>query len=299
MPRKQPTPRKVGAKKGKRKRFVYPKPQRPPVFDWQHVTLKDGQEAIFVASHFGLLSFQFNPGYLKEALTNEVQALMNRVLKGEYPEVIDGRECIIIEEEAHKAGVRYADPVWQDMLLDYSDSAYMLFVGMIPAKLNELPSLLVEQILYKIMTWMDDANLIRFGVKSGARRMWDDLVKEYGRVLKEDWDVFKPGPKEVTSSAERAEMLAFYTAQLELCQAAKATYKQYRKSRWRSRVKERHPDFSDEFIAHLADHKPSEVALLITGRHFGKIVGRDYRGLDELRRQLGLARKEAQSSGNG
>jgi hypothetical protein len=261
--------------------------------------LPDGRLATYVSSNFVLMSCLYRPEQLREDLTDHVQAFMNMALRGIEPEKSDGRKFLIIEEEAERAGARYADPELQQLLLEYSAAAYEMFTQMIAVRMHQLPDLLVEQILYKILTWMEEERLLQFPVKSGPRKMWDDLVKEYGNVLKEEWQVAKPGPREVTPQSERAEMLAFYNSQLTLCQKAKLIYKQNKKGHWRRLVKEEHPDFDDEFIASLTDHKPSEIATLITGRYFKKLVGNDYRGADEVRRQLGLARREAARDGSG
>lgn len=292
MPKRQSPPNGTTARVKQKKQSVTPTSEKPTIEGW-HVHLPDGQRSTYVRANFALMSCLYDPNRLKESLTDHVQEFINVAIKGAVPPRDRGRRHLVLEEEAIKAGVRDTDPEMQRLLLRYGDYAYELFTRMIVVRLYELPDLLVEQILYKIMTRMEAEGLIKFGVKSGARRMWDDLVREYGRILKEDWNVFKPGPREVTSRAERAEMLSFYNSRLEICRAAKTTYKQHRKGRWKAQVRQRHPGYDEEFIAHLADHKPSEIATLITGKRFNKIVGRDYRGLEEVRRQLGLARKEA------
>jgi hypothetical protein len=66
-----------------------------------------------------------------------------------------------------------------------------------------------------------------------------------------------------------------------------------RKAHGAGRIEERHKCLDKDDIENIIRLKPSEVALLISGKGFKKIIGKDFRGEAELRRQLGIARKEA------
>jgi hypothetical protein len=91
-------------------------------------------------------------------------------------------------------------------------------------------------------------------------------------------------------------MLAFYNFVHAVCKSAKTLYKRNRGGDWRSVVKQNHGELDSDDIENLVRLKPSEVAHLMTGKRFNRILGADLRGEDELKRQLGKARKEAAES---
>ena len=278
----------------KRKRFTYPKPDKPPI-KVRRSSLPDGKMNIEVDSNFVTMACSYHPEELKERLTDHVRALLSVVLSGVNP--VDSEGDLLLYVEEYTARIRDQDPEMQQLVLMYDDWAYETFTGMILSKMYQLPELLVEQIHYKIISMLDEEGRIPFKVKAGARRMWDDLVNEMGKVLKEEWLDLKPGPKEVTSKEERADMLAFYKVQLGMCQSAKMLYRQIysqgRSGSWRAKIKEKYLDLDEDVINNLPEHKASELAILGTGKHFKKIIGRNFRGAEEVKRQLGIARKEA------
>jgi hypothetical protein len=91
-------------------------------------------------------------------------------------------------------------------------------------------------------------------------------------------------------------MLNFYDAILPVCQSAKSIYKRNRKSDWRSAVLKKHQNLGKEDMENLIRMKPSEVAHLITGKHFKRIIGKDLHGEAEVKRQLVFARNEARQA---
>lgn len=285
--------RKGDSPKGKR--FIYPKPDKPPI-RVRRSSSPDGKMNIEVDSKFVTMACSYHPEELKEWLIDHVKTLLIVGFRGTDPK--DSEENLRLQmEEAYVAPLQGLDPEMQELVLVYGNFSYETFTEMILSKMYQLPELLVEQIHYKIISVLDEKGHVPFKVKAGARRMWDDLVNEMGKVLKEEWLNLKPGPKEVTSKIERAGMLAFYKAQLGMCQSAKVLYRQIhsqdRRRNWRVKIKERHPELDDVVIDNVPDHKASELAILGTGKYFKKIIGRDFRGAEEVKRQLGIARKEA------
>jgi hypothetical protein len=279
----------------RRKRFIYPKPDKPPI-KVRKSSLSDGKLNIEVDSTFVTMACSYHPEELKEWLIDHVKALLTVMFRGTDPG--DSEENLRLQaEEAYASPLQNLDPELQELVVMYGNFSYETFTEMILSKMYQLPELLVEQIHYKIISMLDEEGRVPFKVKAGARRMWDDLVNEMGKVLKEEWLNLKPGPKEFTSREERAEMLAFYKAQLGMCQSAKMLYRQIynegRSGKWHVKIKERYPELDAVVIDNIPDHKASELAILGTGKHFKKIIGRDFRGAEEVKRQLGIARKEA------
>lgn len=282
----------------KRKRHTYPKPDKPPI-KVRRSSLPNGRLNIEVDSTFVTMACSYHPEELKEWLIEHVKALLTVMSRGTDPG--DSEENLVLQvKEAYTAPLQDLDTEMQELVLMYGNFSYETFTEMILSKMYQLPELLVEQIHYKIISMLDEEGRIHFKVKAGARRMWDDLVNEMGKVLKEEWLDLKPGPKEVTSREERAEMLTFYKAQLEMCQSARMLYRQIynegRSGNWRAKIKERCPELDAVLIDNIPDHKASELAILGTGKHFKKIIGRDFRGAEEVKRQLGIARKEAKDN---
>lgn len=282
----------------KRKRHIYPKPDTSPI-KVRKTTPLDGRLTVEVDSNFVTMACFYHPEELKEWLIDHVKSLLTVIFRGADPG--DSEEKLRLQaEEAYASPLQSLDPELQELVIMYGNFSYETFTEMILSKMYQLPDLLVEQIHYKIISMLADEGRIPFKVTAGTRRLWDDLVNEMGKVLKEEWLNLKPGPKAVTSKEERAEMLTFYRVQLEICQSAKILYRQIynqgRRGDWRLKIKERHPELDAVVIDNIPDHKPSELAVLGTGKHFKKIIGRDLRGAEEVKRQLGIARKEAKDN---
>lgn len=286
-------PANVDGKSRKIKPPPYPKLKWPEEIQVNRIIMPDGALSFGVNPNFVTMSCLYYPWELRERLADHVQWVLNKALKRAVDQDSEEHPVLIIDEEAWKAGVRDLDPTMQELINKYSDYAYNVFTRVLLTKMYQLPELLVEKIMYKIVFLLHKDNLMPFKVKSGARRMWEDLGKEEWKDVKEEWLDLKPGMKPVTSRQERAEMLAYYHAVRTTCQQAKRLYKETSSRRWKSTVKERFPILDDVIIDNLPDHKPSWLAELLTGRHFRKVIGKDFRGLPEVKRQLGIARQEA------
>jgi hypothetical protein len=157
----------------------------------------------------------------------------------------------------------------------------------------QVPETLVQNILQKIITMLDEDDRAPFTLKKGVRQMWDELAQKEGKALKDDWVALKPGTKPFTSKQERAEMFAYYYTVLPVCQKAKNFYNKTNLRRWKDEAKKKFPGLDDMIINNLPDHKPSWLAELQTGIHFRKVIGKNLKGLSEVRRQIGKARQEA------
>jgi hypothetical protein len=272
----------------KRRRFPIPIDEKKPINTFI-VELPDDTYYMYVDSFIVSVGCTYRPESLRAELNKHMYILMQSVLT-RFKDFKEGAMGVM-EGEAEETGFRYSDPELQRFLDRYSTFAYETFINMIQYKMYELPELLLELIEYRVFALMEEDRFYIPLEKSIGRKMWDDLVRQYGRALKEDWLNIKPGPVEGTSKSERAEMLAFYNTTLVTCQSAKRIYKQNKGRDWRGKVKESHEELG-EFIESVADHRPSDLAILITGRKFNKIIGKDFRGSEEVRRQLGIARKE-------
>ncbi len=178
----------------------------------------------------------------------------------------------------------------------YNEDAFDLFERRIAAKMEVLPYHLVQQIFFALVPKLETKKVLVSKEKSANRKLWDSLSLFYGKSLKEEWIDLKPGPTAVTSKKERTEMLNFYYAILPICQSVKSIYKRNRKSDWRSAVLKKHQNLSKEDMENLIRMRPSEVAHLITGKHFKRIIGKDLHGEAEVKRQLGFARNEAKEA---
>ncbi len=197
------------------------------------------------------------------------------------------------EKAALKAKRKFQKPSLQQVLDSYSERAYAIFIQRLPSAMNDAPYRLLTEVLYALICDLEKSGIFVFGDKYTVRKLWDSLAHFYGKNLKRSWVQLRPGPSATTSKAERAEMLTYYNAMLAECQGAKSIYKQNRKGSWRNQIKESHKYLDKDDIENIIRMKPSEVALLITGKHFKRIIGKDFHGEAELRRQLGIARKEA------
>lgn len=285
----------------KRKLRIYPKPDTSPI-RVRRTTSLDGRIVVEVDSNFVTMACFYHPEELKEWLIDHVKSLLTVMFKGTDPG--DSEENLRLQaEEAYASPLQSLDPELQELVVMYGNFSYETFTEMILSKMHQLPDLLVEQIHYKIISMLAEEGRVPFKVKAGIRRLWDDLVNEMGKVLKEEWLNLKPGPKEFTSREERAEMLAFYKAHLGICQSVKMLYRQIysqgRSGDWRMKIKKRYPELDAVVIDNIPDHKASELAILATGKHFKKIIGRDFKGAEEVKRQLGIARKEAKDNPRG
>lgn len=178
----------------------------------------------------------------------------------------------------------------------YHEEAFDLFLRRIAFKMEVLPYHLIQQIFFALVSKLEAKEVLVSNEKSAHRKLWDSLGRFYGQSLKEEWADLKPGPSAVTSKKERSAMLNFYDAKLPVCQSAKSIYKRNRQSDWRSAVLKKHQDLSEEDMENLIRMKPSEVAQLITGKHFKKIIGKDLEGEAEIKRQLVVARNEAKEA---
>jgi hypothetical protein len=174
----------------------------------------------------------------------------------------------------------------------YNDEAFDLFERRIASKMEVLPYHLVQQIFFALVSKLEANEVLVSNEKSAHRKLWDSLGHFYGRSLKEEWADLKPGPSVVTSDEERTAMLTFYNAVLPVCQSAKSIYKRNRKSDWRAAILKKHPGLSKDDVENLIRMKPSEVAHLITGKRFKRIIGKDLEGEAETKRQVTIARAE-------
>jgi hypothetical protein len=253
-----------------------------------HITAS-GLTEFSVSTVFGVFSFTYDRERFTEPLADYVKQLMNK-----YSVCTDSvkAEVLEVEEEIAKVDVRYEEPVLQKLLEIYTKRASELFEARFPGRMYSLPFRLAEQIALVIVSAMEGDDLIEQSHKSATRKMWDVLIRDYGKSIRQEWLCLKPGPVEGTSKAQRYEMLDFYIVMLSHCQNAKKFYKQNRHLDWRSLVLERFGFFSHDEIESIERLRPSELALLITGKYFKRIVGKNLGGEAELRRQLGIARAE-------
>jgi hypothetical protein len=178
------------------------------------------------------------------------------------------------------------------VLDSYSEQAYDIFVRRITAKMEVLPYHLVQQILFALVSKLETDEIFIPKEKSAYLKLWNSLMQFYGQSLKEEWTKLRPGPTVVTTEAERAAMLDFYNSILTDCQSAKSIFKKNRKGHWRTQVRDKYKDLDDDDIENLIRMKPSEVGHVITGKRFKKIIGKDFKGEAEVKRQLGIARSE-------
>jgi len=231
---------------------------------------------------FGTFAFVYNYSELPPQFTAAMKILVNDLFN----------PLTKREEAERKAGRRLHMPSLQKVLDSYSERAYETFIQRLPYEMRDVPYRLVMEILYALISDMERSGEVKFRNKYTLRKLWDGLIQIYGNSLKESWVELKPGPSATTSKVQRAEMLRYYNSVLPDCQSAKSIYKQNQKGPWRRLIKERQKLDKDD-IENIIRLKPSEVALLITGKHFKRIIGKDFHGEAELRRQLGIARKEA------
>ena len=178
----------------------------------------------------------------------------------------------------------------------YNEEAFDLFERRIASKMEVLPYHLVQQIFFALVSELEAKDFLVPKEKSAHRKLWDSLGRSYGQSLKEEWADLKPGPSAVTSEKKRTDMLNYYDAILPICLNAKSIYKRNRKSDWRSAVLKKHQSLGEEDMENLIRMKPSEVAHLITGKYFNKIIGKDLQGEAEIKRQLVFARNEARQA---
>jgi hypothetical protein len=232
---------------------------------------------------FGTFAFVY--GYLE--LPKQFTKLVKRTVNTLFGELIRR------EQPALKARRKLQNPSLQQVLDSYSDGAYLLFIQRLPSAMSEVPYRLLTEVLFALICDLEQEGRFVFSDKYTVRKMWDALAHFYGKNLKRSWADLRPGPSATTSKAERAEMLTYYYSILPDCQDAKSIYKKNRKGSWRRQIKESHKYLDKDDIENIIRLKPSEVALLITGKHFKRIIGKDFHGEAELRRQLGIARKEA------
>lgn len=203
-----------------------------------------------------------------------------------------------------------------ELLDKYSEHAYKIFTGRLRLEVYRLRDLVLRKVMFKIVGELEKDGFVPYDEMHKIRRMWDDMAGDVLRSLRDDWLELKPGPKPNTSEQERARMLTFYNEVLPTCQRAKQLYKQItspkitarRKgeinnreknysSTWKSTVKQQFPALGDAVIGCLPDHKPCELAEIMTGRHFRKVKGKNLKGWDGLKKQLTKARIEAKTRG--
>jgi hypothetical protein len=229
----------------------------------------DGRSGkITVDTRFGDFSFVFEV----EELRNNIAHYMKREMNNSFIRKLYGQDPGVLDS--------------------YSEQAYDIFVRRITAKMEVLPYHLVQQILFGLMSKLETDGIFIPKEKSANRKLWDSLMHFYGQSLKEEWTKLRPGPTAVTTEAERAEMLDFYNSILADCQSAKSIYKKNRRGHWRTQVKDKHKRLDDDDIENLIRMEPSEVGHVITGKRFKKIIGKDFKGEAEVKRQLGIARSE-------
>lgn len=198
--------------------------------------------------------------------------------------------------------IKSDDPRMQELLPKYGEYAYDMFQSRLRLELYQLPELLVQKVIFKTLGALEKDGFVPYSVKFEARKLWDDIANGVWKDLRDPWLTLKPGARQLTSKQERARMLAFYYAVLPTCQEAKKIYKQIfsgkknsNSSNWKSEVKKQFPNLDNVIVNNLPDHKPSQLAELQTGRYFHKVIGKDFKGLAEVRRQLRIARKEAET----
>jgi hypothetical protein len=236
-----------------------------------------------VNTHFGTFAFVYGYLELPKHFTKLVKRTVN-TLFGAYRR----REIAAL-----KAGRKLQNPSFQQVLNSYSEGAYLIFMQRLPSAMHEVPYRLLTEVLFALICDLEKTGRFVFVDKYTVRKMWDCLAHFNGTNLKRSWTDLRPGPSATTSKAERAEMLKYYNSILPECQGAKSIYKQNRKGSWRRQIRENHKYLDKDDIENIIRLKPSEVALLITGKRFRRIIGKDFHGEAELRRQLGIARKEA------
>jgi hypothetical protein len=296
MQKKQPSAKR-GAKTARKSRKIKipleSHLQWPEEIGIKQVILPDGSFHFVVSPRFATMCCLYFPEELRERLSYHVQALLKGLLKGVVKEDPEGHQFLEVDERDWTAVGRKLDPVLRELINKYTDYAYNMFTKTILTKMYQLPELLVDRIMHRVISMVDEDDLIPFKLKGGNRKMWEVLADEAAKELKYDWSDLKPGIKPVTSKQERAEMLAYYYEVLPACQQAKQLYKRISARRWKGTVKAQFPAFDDIVLDNLPNHKPSWLAELLTGRHFRKIIGKDLKGLPEVRRQLGIARGEA------
>ncbi len=242
------------------------------LFDVDYLSSSDGLEGkIIVNTIFGRFSFVYERKELLANVTHFLKKEMNTtVIKKLYKKALGGIDS-------------------------YNEEAFDLFERRIALKMEVLPYHLVQQILYAFVSKGETKEVFVSKEKSANRKLWDSLARFYGQSLKQEWIDLKPGPSVVTSKKKRTQMLAFYDAMLPICQSAKSIYIRNRKGDWRSAVVKKHQNLNKDDMENLIRMKPSEVAHLITGKHFKKIIGRDLHGEAEVKRQLVFARNEAKA----
>lgn len=254
----------------------------------------DGEETLFVKTDFGVITLEYRPPDVRKLIKDRFQCLLDTL----------AFDCAILRLPAElysqlaEVGAKhrhlYMDEKVQSLLDQSSESAYQNFLKKLPSRMKALPNLLVEQLMFTFLSVCGERGL--FISKSYGRKAWRDLTRYYEQQLKKEFLNLRPGRVEITSRQSRASMLAFYNSVHPVCQSAKTTYKRNRSGNWRSVVKQSYSQLDSDDIENLVRLKPSEVALLMTGKRFNRISGEDLRGEDELKRQLGIARKEAAES---
>jgi hypothetical protein len=236
-----------------------------------------------VNTHFGTFGFIYDYLELPKQFTKLVKQTVGTILG-------DLRKR---EKAALEASCKPQNPSLQQVIDSYSEGTYLIFIHRLPSAMLEVPYRLLTEVLFALMCDLEKTGRFVFGDKYTVRKMWDGLAHFYGKNLKRSWTDLRPGPSATTSKAQRAEMLTYYNSILPECQGAKSIYKRNKKGSWRGQIKERHKCLDKDDIENIIRLKPSEVALLISGKRFKRIIGKDFHGEAELRRQLGIARKEA------
>ena len=236
-----------------------------------------------VNTHFGTLAFIYDYLELPNQLTKLVKRMVSHILG-------DLRKQ---EKAALRASCRPQNPSLQQVIDSYSEGAYLIFNRRLPSAMLEVPYRLLAEVLFALVCDLEKTGRFAFGDKYTVRKMWDSLAHFNGKNLKRSWADLRPGPSATTSKTERAEILTYYNSILPECQDAKSIYKHNKKGSWRRQIEERHKCLDKDDIENIIRLKPSEVALLISGKRFKRIIGKDFHGEAELKRQLGIARKEA------
>lgn len=251
----------------------------------------DGEETLFVKTDFGVITLDYRPPDVRKLIKDRFQYLLDTLAFNcallKLPEERFSQMAEVVAKHRHL----YMDEKAQSLLDQSSESAYQNFLKKLPSRMKALPDLLVEQLMFTLLAVCGERGL--FTSKSHGRQAWRDLTRYYEQQLKKEFLNLRPGRVETTSRQSRASMLAFYNSVHPVCQSAKTTYKRNRGGNWRSVVKQSYSELDSDDIENLVRLKPSEVALLMTGKRFNRIVGEDLRGEEELKRQLRKARKEA------
>jgi hypothetical protein len=243
------------------------------VLDWDYLISADGRhKRIKVNTRFGFFAFDYD----RDELRKQVALFLKKEMKS---------RTVHKFYKNNRGGID-----------SYNEEAFDLFEQRIVSKMEALPYKLVQQIFFALVSKLEANEVLASTEKSAHRKLWDSLGHFYARSLKEEWADLKPGPSTVTSENERTAMLKFYNAILPVCQSAKSIYKRNRKSDWRDVILKKHPDLGREDVEDLIRMKPSDVAHLITGKRFKRIIGKDLQGEAETRRQLGVARAEAREA---